>query len=1532
MKSFITVFYLFFFVLITNAQTVPRIFINEFLASNISIDADILDFDDFSDWLEIYNDENTNIDLGGYYITDDPDNPCRWKIPDGTIISAKGFLRFWADGYDEQPGKTYQREYYPYDYFITRYYHLNFSLNRAGEYIGLYNPDGELVDSLYYDLQYRDISYGRQPDGVDNWYFFGEPTPASSNTSDGSVVTETAETPEISLASGFYSGLQTVSITTLSETAEIRYTMDGSAPGSASLLYENPIEISENTVFKAQVFESGKLPGEIVARSYFIDQTVNLPVISLSVDPYYMWDTQKGIYDHMYKERELPVYLEIYDESGQPGFGFNAGIRLTGQQSLLYDQKSFTIEADDRFGMDVINEQIFPQRKIDNYKALYLRNAGVPDNQSTFFRDALQHSLVINKIDIDCQAYLPYAVFINGDYWGIYNLRDKIDENYIAGIYNINPDDIDLLEYEGTPNPTVMEGNADNYNAFYDYIASHDLSLPENYNLIKSWMDIDEYINYQICEIYYNNVIWPAQNVRMWRERKENRKWRWILFDLDIGLGLDSPNGYMNNTLALAVSDGSSPQMPPAWATLIFRKLLANDEFKNLFIQRFATYINSVFYSNTVLSTIDSLRNTIDEEMVHHISRWKNASYGTPIPNHSAWLDNIEVMKNFARFRPNFQRQHILQYFNLEGTTHLNLGVQNSGAGSIKINEVFESPSGHGGLYFKNIPMIIEAVPEIGYKFIEWQGIADKISNPLTFMPAGDTLTITAVFGTETVNILPSRISGDTVFSKINSPYYALDNVWVDSNITVTIEQGVEIIMPEDKSIIIQGRILVEGVSQEPVVIKPNPNTDCWGALCFVNATHKSELNHLKIIGATKGIDFSRDRAAVSGYNSEILINGLIVEEVQAPVFARYGKITIKNSRLQSDYAGDLINVKNADSALVENCDLHGNDSFDSDAIDYDQLSGGIIRGNRIYNFYGYNSDGIDLGENSQNIFIEKNIIYNINDKGISIGKGSSAEIQRNLIVNCGQGMGIKDFDSYGYIVHNTFYGNEYGVACFVKNTGEGGGSADVVNCIFANSSICDYLVDALSSLNISFTMSDRFELPGFYNSIDTVDFLNNLRLKTGSPAIDKGNPALPADPDGSLPDLGAYPYNPIKQVNLLINEIHYHPAEGINYEFIEVVNAGSSSVNIGQLKLDGSVHYNFPADQIDQYEYFIVAKSALIYQSQGYKVYQWDSGILPDGAGELVLITDSGDTNDFVNYNSRFAWPREADGYGPSLELHHITMENMASDSWRSSYPAGGSPGESNHATLLEGLFINEFVAANSNTIQDEDGDYDDWIEIYNSNDFPVNLSGLYMTDNPDRPYKYRIPDYDLQKSSIPAKGFLLCWADDEIEQGVTHLSFKLDKDGEYIAIVQRKDDQAAFLDSVTFSEQKTDVSYGRYPDGSDNWRYSSVPTPLDSNQVPSAIKTEPVISDRFYLFQNYPNPFNNTTIINYQLPVTCNVELAIYNILGQKITTLVSQKQKPGGYAIQWNALGYASGVYFYRIKTDQGYVKTNKFILLK
>ncbi len=1512
------------------AKQNPKIFINEFLAANVSINADIVDFDDYSDWIELYNDEDFDVDIGNYFITDNLNNPTKYQFPVQLIIPSKGFLILWADGYNDIPGHTYRRDYFPYDYYTTKYFHLSFAISRASEEIGLFNPDTSLVDSVTFGFQERDVSMGRKPDGSSSWLYFGDPTPGTSNFADGVEQIEFSVEPNVSAGSGFYNSTQLINIYADVSNYTIRYTLDGSRPTYESEIYSQPLQISETKVLRTRVYEQNKLPGRIYTFSYFINESSDLPIISLSAFPETLWDEQKGIYDNQYKSREIPVTIEYFESDRSKGFTINAGLRMTGQASLDYPQKSFTISTDENYGDDVINYQVFPDRQLNSFTELYLRNAGVPDNRLTMFRDGALQNLVLDKIDIDCQAFLPSALFINGDYWGIYNIREKIGPDYLASLHNINPDDIDLLEYNLNRTPEIIEGQKDEFTALINYFEQNDLSVPANYEYIKSKIDIDEYINYYITEIYYDNIFWLNQNVRIWKERKDGSKWRWILYDTDNAFGAEGPgtSSYQTNTLQLVTSPAQN-NVYPLWSTLTFRKLILNEEFKVKFIQKFSSFMNTIFHPDTILSTISDFKSKINSEINRHISRWNFGGIINglpPIANYSVWENNIEKMRQFAINRPDYQRQHIISNFNLSGTSIVTVNTSNSGMGKVSVNNFETVKEARNGIYFKDIPLELRAIPEVGYKFVKWIGVSNELENPTSFIVLEDTINIIAQFEPVSVSIIPSNINQNTTLIKSGSPYYAQGNIIVDPQITLEIENGVKIMMPEESSIIVYGKLIIEGTKENPVIISPNENSKKWGALCIINSTDSSIINNLIINGATKGIDFTRDKAAISSYNSKISIDGFSVVDVEAPIFVQSGNVSIKNCSLYTNSFGDLINIKGAEFALVENCDLMGNDAFDSDGIDFDHINSGVIRGNKIYNIYGFNSDAIDLGEEAKNILIEENTIYNVYDKGISIGGGSNAVVKRNTISNCGQGVGIKDYNSYGYIQNNTFYANQYGVACFEKNIGHGGGTADLINCIIANSKGSSLFADELSSLNVAYSLSNTDEMDGIQNIFADPLLLNNFCLSINSPAINKGNPSLPNDPDGSIVDIGANYFNPNNQSNLIINEIHYNPLEGDDYEFIEFINAGVTSININGFKLQGDISYQFVNETIYNGEYFILTKNKSLYEGRGFKVFQWESGSLKNFQGNLLLLDNKDQTIDYLNYDNKYWWPQEPNGQGPSLELLNPSLENMISSSWRKSETNGGTPGKVNNS-VIDKIFINEFLADNDNCYADEFGEYDDWVEIYNANDLPVNLEGLFITDNLNNLFKYQIPVDSAEQILIAPKGYILLWADGQPEQGKLHMSFKLDKEGEQIGLVQVIENYNLIIDSITFGEQSANISCGRRPDGSENWCFIDNPSPLDSNgrEIDNEIPT------KYLLAQNFPNPFNASTKIRYSLPEKSEIKIIVYDILGSKVDILIDQVKEAGYYEVEFGTPKLSSGVYFYQLKAGS-FIETKKMILLK
>ena len=338
--------------------------------------------------------------------------------------------------------------------------HTNFKIASEGETIILTNPSGEIEDMVDSTAIPTDISYGRQPDGSDTWSFFPEPTPQAPNNTEG--FGEYCETPQVSHQGGFYSGPVIISLSINSDTHQIYYTLDGSIPSEDSFIYSGPIFIATTTVLRAAVIDNECFPGEVITHSYLIDEESTLPVVSLTSDPYNLWDEEYGIYvmgtdaewdfpyfgANFWEDWERPIHVELFEPNGDLGFRLDAGVKIFGGWSRGLPQKSLAIYARPGYGTSEINYQIFPDKEIDSFVAIVLRNSGNEwfgsgQDNATMFRDGMHTSLMDNT-GIDHQEYRPAAVYINGDYWGIHNIREKVNEEFLASNNpGVDPDELD---------------------------------------------------------------------------------------------------------------------------------------------------------------------------------------------------------------------------------------------------------------------------------------------------------------------------------------------------------------------------------------------------------------------------------------------------------------------------------------------------------------------------------------------------------------------------------------------------------------------------------------------------------------------------------------------------------------------------------------------------------------------------------------------------------------------------------------------------------------------------------------------------------------------------------------------------------------------------------------------------------------------------------------------------------------------------------------------------------------------------------
>ncbi len=376
-----------------------QVWINEFSAANATTILDP-DFNESSDWIELYNAGSLALNLNNFYLSDNFDIPNKWRIPSSLIIEPGATLVFWADGRDTG-------------------IHASFKLSADGEEIGLYTPGLVLLDSISFGEQKTDISYGRTTDGYPEWSYFQEPTPGATNATDPFHDFVSA-VPEFSIKGGFYSAPLSVDLAT-DFGGEIRFTTDGSQPDEGSDLYTASIPVGSTTIVRARIFEPGKIPGPVVTHSYFINENsagALLPVVSLATAPENFWDPVLGIYVQDFKPLwEIPLNIEFFGNNGSDRAEFNerAGAKINGLYSWKLPQKMLGIYFKKQYGSGNLAYPVTHQRKRGSYKSFALRASG-SDWSYTLFRDILgQHATLLN-MDLDVMGFRPAVVYVNGEY------------------------------------------------------------------------------------------------------------------------------------------------------------------------------------------------------------------------------------------------------------------------------------------------------------------------------------------------------------------------------------------------------------------------------------------------------------------------------------------------------------------------------------------------------------------------------------------------------------------------------------------------------------------------------------------------------------------------------------------------------------------------------------------------------------------------------------------------------------------------------------------------------------------------------------------------------------------------------------------------------------------------------------------------------------------------------------------------------------------------------------------------------------
>ena len=580
--------------------------------------------------------------------------------------------------------------------------HTDFKLSKSGDHLRLQDSEGNLIDELEFDPLRVDISYGRSPDGADNFGMFERPTPGDSNAQAYTVI---CAAPEFSVDGGIYSSSQIVTFEN-SDELEIRYTLNGSDPDRNSELYSEPVYVDTTVCVRAVAYKNDHIPSETATNTYIIDSESKLNRVALCTDSSGLWDDWYGIHQerNIYSDKKLDAHFEYFDESGEMLYSSRILTRLHGAHSRHFPQKSFILYAENNFGNKRFDYDFFNSVYLDKYDKIIIRNSG-QDWHHSFIKDALMGVLSSEIPNLDAAAHRPLLFYLNGDYWGLMNLRERIDEIFLADKYDINPGSIDLLENGGV----ALNCDTIEYFAMYDRIMSTDMTKESSYILADSLIDIDNFNKYMITEIFCANADWPLMNIKFWKSDEFDGKWRWYLHDLDMILGLRFATTKANPLFSFVYRATNSTTSK---LTAFAGKLLENPQIRDQFINSAADMLNSVFSYDNIKQKVDSLTKLIRPEVERHREKWPESM--------NDYTYELDFMKYFANLRMTAFRINMKDKWKLGGMSDLTLLLSDSAAGIIQVNSLTIRAFPKSLVYFRNMPVKIKVRANPGYEFTGW--------------------------------------------------------------------------------------------------------------------------------------------------------------------------------------------------------------------------------------------------------------------------------------------------------------------------------------------------------------------------------------------------------------------------------------------------------------------------------------------------------------------------------------------------------------------------------------------------------------------------------------------------------------------------------------------------------------------------------------------------------------------------------------------------------------------------------------------
>lgn len=593
--------------------------------------------------------------------------------------------------------------------------HTNFKVSGDGEKIYLFHKTNGSIEELEVPALSADISYGTHRWANDSLGFFKYCTPKLIN-SYGIKEAIIKDSVKLGHPSGYYQDSVLISVTNANSSFEIHYTIDGNLPSAFSTLYDTAFYLDSTSLVRIAFFSDTLIQGPVSNFTYFIDEESELDVISILMDPHDLWDVNDGIYvlgNHHYwaapffganywQNWEKASHIQYFNAQKELLWQQDLGIKIHGNYTRQLPQKSFGFYAKSEYGNSTLPADLIPNKShIKEPKRFLIRNAG-NDYSFARFRDILVHRrMMITGLDI--QSGKPILAFLNGQYWGMYHLREKIDRFYLENNHGVNPDEVNLLEQNGL----IIDGDRIAFAELINFIESSDLSNANNFETIEEQIEVDNWIDNLISNFYHYNTDWPHHNTKFWNA--PGYKWRQILVDQDVTLGITGGHT-ANSDPFINIHDDSL-----SYLAICYNHFLNNKGFKRDYSNRFADLLNTIFLPEAYLPLVDEIIQEMEAEMPRHGDRWNH--------NTSFWLDGTypDRIRTFIEDRSPYMREFLSSHYELGINDTITLSVSPEGKGQIKLNTIYIAENDWTGLYFDSIPIRLEAIPNPGYQFVAWE-------------------------------------------------------------------------------------------------------------------------------------------------------------------------------------------------------------------------------------------------------------------------------------------------------------------------------------------------------------------------------------------------------------------------------------------------------------------------------------------------------------------------------------------------------------------------------------------------------------------------------------------------------------------------------------------------------------------------------------------------------------------------------------------------------------------------------------------